>query len=75
MSKIQTAMKLFLYLKVCIRSIWRWKEIRLACRLERLINPCKDVLIALDVTEEVVDEAIQLGANVIIAHHPLILTR
>ena len=33
------------------------------------------VLIALDVTEEVVDEAIQLGANVIIAHHPLILTR
>ena len=30
------------------------------------------VLIALDVTEEVVDEAIQLGANVIIAHHPLI---
>ncbi|WP_249728201.1 Nif3-like dinuclear metal center hexameric protein, partial [Bacillus paralicheniformis] len=30
------------------------------------------VLIALDVTKEVVGEAIQLGANVIIAHHPLI---
>lgn len=30
------------------------------------------VLIALDVTEEVVDEAIELRANMIIAHHPLI---
>ena len=74
MSKIQMAMKLFRYLKVCIRSIWRWKEIRLGCRLA-LNKPVQHVLIALDVTEEVVDEAIQLGANVIIAHHPLILTR
>ena len=48
---------------------------KIGLQIERLINPCKDVLIALDVTEEVVDEAIQLGANVIIAHHPLILTR
>ena len=60
MSKIQMAMKLFLYLKVCIRSIWRWKEIRLDCRLA-LNKPVRHVLIALDVTEEVVDEAIQLG--------------
>lgn len=30
------------------------------------------VLIALDVTKEVVEEAISLGANLIIAHHPII---
>ncbi|PID94258.1 MAG: Nif3-like dinuclear metal center hexameric protein [Bacteroidetes bacterium] len=33
---------------------------------------CKGVLITLDVTEEVVDEALSLGANLIVAHHPLI---
>ena len=32
----------------------------------------KGVLIALDCTEEVVEEAIDMGANLIIAHHPLI---
>ncbi len=32
----------------------------------------KGALVCLDVTEEVVDEAIQLGYNVIIAHHPII---
>lgn len=30
------------------------------------------VLISLDVTEEVVEEAIKLGANLIVAHHPII---
>jgi dinuclear metal center YbgI/SA1388 family protein len=32
----------------------------------------KSVLITLDVTEEVVDEAIKKGCNLIIAHHPII---
>ena len=32
----------------------------------------KEALITLDITEEVVDEAISVGANLIIAHHPLI---
>lgn len=31
------------------------------------------VLIALDITEEVIDEAIALGAELIVAHHPIIL--
>ena len=35
-------------------------------------NDLKGVLIALDCTEEVVEEAIDMGANLIIAHHPLI---
>ena len=30
------------------------------------------VLVALDVTESVVDEAIETGANLIVSHHPLI---
>ena len=32
----------------------------------------KSVLLSLEVTEEVVDEAILLGANLIVCHHPLI---
>lgn len=34
----------------------------------------KAVLISLDVTEQVLDEAISLGANVIVSHHPIIFT-
>jgi len=34
----------------------------------------KAVLICLDCTEEVVDEAIALGANMVIAHHPVIFS-
>lgn len=32
----------------------------------------KGILVSLDVNEQVVDEAIQIGANLIISHHPLI---
>jgi dinuclear metal center YbgI/SA1388 family protein len=35
-------------------------------------NPVKKILITLDVTESVVDEAIKNGVNLIIAHHPLL---
>ncbi|GAA3321799.1 hypothetical protein GCM10020331_039120 [Ectobacillus funiculus] len=37
-----------------------------------LNRPVTNVLIALDVTEEVVDEAIEKQAGLIIAHHPLV---
>ncbi|MED2972528.1 Nif3-like dinuclear metal center hexameric protein [Fictibacillus sp. B-59209] len=37
-----------------------------------LNKPVKKVMIALDVLEEVVDEAIEKGAELIIAHHPMI---
>lgn len=32
------------------------------------------ILVALDVTEEVIDEALELGAEVVVTHHPLIFT-
>jgi dinuclear metal center YbgI/SA1388 family protein len=32
------------------------------------------ILLTIDVTEEVIDEAIKLGANCIISHHPLIFS-
>ena len=32
-------------------------------------------LLCLDVTEEVIDEAIELGCNIIVAHHPLIFKK
>ncbi|MCC8144993.1 MAG: Nif3-like dinuclear metal center hexameric protein [Bacteroidales bacterium] len=35
-------------------------------------QPARGILLCLDVTEEVVDEAIELGCNVIISHHPLL---
>lgn len=34
----------------------------------------KKVLVALDVTDEVIDEAIGLGADIIVTHHPLIFS-
>ncbi len=34
-------------------------------------QPATGVLICLDVTEEVIDEAIEIGCNLIISHHPL----
>lgn len=37
-----------------------------------LKEPLKKILLALDVTSEVVDEAIALGANLIITHHPFL---
>ena len=33
---------------------------------------CTGIICALDATEEVVDEAITLGANLVVAHHPII---
>jgi dinuclear metal center YbgI/SA1388 family protein len=35
-------------------------------------DPVKGVLCTLDVTEEVVQEAIDLGCNLIVAHHPIV---
>jgi len=37
-------------------------------------NTLTDVLVCLDSTEAVVDEAIQKGCNLIIAHHPILFT-
>ena len=35
-------------------------------------NELKGILITLDVTEQVVEEAVSMGCNVIVAHHPII---
>jgi dinuclear metal center YbgI/SA1388 family protein len=35
-------------------------------------DECKGAIITLDVTDAVIDEAIKIGANLVIAHHPLI---
>ncbi|ABS23243.1 Nif3-like dinuclear metal center hexameric protein [Bacillus cytotoxicus] len=45
---------------------------KIGLQIGALNKPVEHVLIALDVTEEVVEEAIQIGANIIITHHPLI---
>lgn len=43
-------------------------------QLGRTSAQVQRVLLALDVTDEVVDEAIELGAQLIVSHHPLIFT-
>ena len=43
---------------------------KIGLQIGALNQPVQNVLIALDVTEEVVDEAIAKGAQIIIAHHP-----
>ncbi|GAB6929581.1 Nif3-like dinuclear metal center hexameric protein [Paenibacillus sp. JCM 10914] len=45
---------------------------RIGLQLGTLQKEIQTVLVALDVNEEVVDEAIQLGADLIIAHHAII---
>ncbi len=35
---------------------------------------CEGVLVCLDSTEEVIDEAIRLGCNLVIAHHPIVFS-
>ncbi len=37
-------------------------------------NLCTGVLVSIDTIEEIVDEAIKLGANLIISHHPIIFS-
>ena len=37
-------------------------------------EPCRGVLVALDLTPAVVDEAIALGANLIVTHHPFLFS-
>lgn len=45
---------------------------RIGLQLGTLSKPIPKVLVALDVTDAVVDEAIEIGANLIIAHHAII---
>lgn len=45
---------------------------RIGLQLGTLQKEIRKVLVALDVNEEVVDEAIELGADLIIAHHAII---
>ena len=33
---------------------------------------CTKALLTIDTTEEIVDEAIKIGANLIISHHPIV---
>ena len=37
-------------------------------------EPCTGIVCSLDATDEVVDEAISLGANLVVAHHPIIFS-
>ena len=34
--------------------------------------PARNCLLALDITDEVIDEAVSIGADLIVSHHPLI---
>ncbi|MFD1066378.1 Nif3-like dinuclear metal center hexameric protein [Oceanobacillus locisalsi] len=49
---------------------YHWDNVGL--QTGRFHDTTSNILITLDVTEEVVDEAVEKGANLIIAHHPLL---
>lgn len=49
---------------------YHWDNIGL--QVGRFHDSTSHILVTLDVTEEVVDEAIEKQANLIIAHHPLL---
>ncbi len=48
-----------------------WDNDGIMCCADTSLN-CKSILVTLDVTEEVVDYAIDRGFNLIISHHPLV---
>ncbi|WP_080874624.1 Nif3-like dinuclear metal center hexameric protein [Oceanobacillus timonensis] len=49
---------------------YHWDNVGL--QTGRFHDATSNILITLDVTEDVVDEAVEKGANLIIAHHPLL---
>lgn len=62
-----------------IRVLEEWVSPNLALEGDKIglqigdpTQPVNKILVTLDVTEEVVDEAIRIGAQMIIAHHAII---
>ena len=66
----------------CRDIMWFMEDLAPAAYAEEWDNPglnvgnpdadVKKVLVALDATEEVIDEAVEIGADMIITHHPLL---
>lgn len=66
-----------------IKSITDWLELQFPLSSQASFDNCgmlvgdksweiKGILVCLDSTEDIIDEAIEQGANLVIAHHPLI---
>ena len=65
-------MKLYSYLNSFHPKKYAMEGDPIGLQIGRLNKPVQTVMIALDVLEEVVDEAIQNNVQLIIAHHPII---
>ena len=65
-------MKLLGYLSKFAPKYLAMEGDKIGLQIGRLNKPVHKVMIALDVLEEVVDEAIEKEVDLIIAHHPLI---
>lgn len=66
-----------------VRDVWQWINERapfdsaesfdnVGLMMGDMDAPCQTILFALDATEDVTDEAIRLGAELIVTHHPFI---
>lgn len=66
-----------------VRDVWQWIDERapfdsaesfdnVGLMMGDLDAPCQTILFALDATEDVADEALRLGAGLIVTHHPFI---
>ncbi|MBL0175773.1 MAG: Nif3-like dinuclear metal center hexameric protein [Ignavibacteria bacterium] len=49
-----------------------WERDNIGLLIGAMSDPVRGILVSLDVTREVVDEATALGATLIVAHHPVI---
>jgi dinuclear metal center YbgI/SA1388 family protein len=72
-------------MEICIKDVIQFLESKVPLSLQESYDNCgllvgdstkvvNGVLLCLDVTEEILNEAIQLNCNVIIAHHPFIFS-
>jgi dinuclear metal center YbgI/SA1388 family protein len=69
LAKGQTVIQLF---EEWVPKYYAMPDDKIGLQLGTLQKEIRKVLVALDVTDEVVEEAIRVGANLIIAHHAII---
>lgn len=72
MSKYANGQSVISYLHALAPKHLAYEGDPIGLQVGNLSKPVKKIMIALDVLEEVVDEAIEKGVDLILAHHPMI---
>ncbi|WP_017472595.1 Nif3-like dinuclear metal center hexameric protein [Amphibacillus jilinensis] len=72
MTKVFTVGKIITLLEKWVPKKYAYEWDNVGLQVGDLTTQVTKILVTLDITEDVVDEAIAQGANLIIAHHPLL---